>query len=69
MPMQSAMCGTSTILDKRLDQHIAGVMRGSGIEWDFGRKRGLGSYLRALDGASALPNVPQSGTLTLLGGA
>jgi type IV secretory pathway VirD2 relaxase len=30
------------VLDKRLDQHIAGVMRGGGVEWDFGRKRGLG---------------------------
>lgn len=30
------------VLDKRLDQHITGVVRGSGIEWDFGRKRGLG---------------------------
>jgi type IV secretory pathway VirD2 relaxase len=31
------------VLDKRLDQHIAGVMRGGGgIEWSFGRKRGLG---------------------------
>lgn len=31
------------VLDKRLDQHITGVTRDSGgIEWDFGRKRGLG---------------------------
>ncbi len=30
------------VLDKRLDQHITGVMRGSGIDWDFGRKRELG---------------------------
>ena len=30
------------VLDKRLDQHITGVMRASGIDWDFGRKRGLG---------------------------
>ncbi|MFO1124633.1 MAG: DUF3363 domain-containing protein [Methylocystis sp.] len=30
------------VLDKRLDQHIAGVMRGGGIEWSFGRKRALG---------------------------
>jgi type IV secretory pathway VirD2 relaxase len=33
------------VLDKRLDQHITGVVRGGGgIEWDFGRKRGLGLY-------------------------
>jgi type IV secretory pathway VirD2 relaxase len=30
------------VLDKRLDQHITGVMRGGGVEWDFSRKRGLG---------------------------
>ncbi|WP_292532635.1 DUF3363 domain-containing protein [Methylocystis sp.] len=30
------------VLDKHLEQHITGVVRGSGIEWDFGRKRGLG---------------------------
>ena len=30
------------VLDKRLDQHITGVMRDSGVEWSFGRKRGLG---------------------------
>ncbi|ARN83494.1 hypothetical protein B1812_08240 [Methylocystis bryophila] len=31
------------VLDTRLDQHITGVMRGGGgIDWNFGRKRGLG---------------------------
>lgn len=30
------------VLDKRLDQHITGVMRAGGIDWDFSRKRGLG---------------------------
>ena len=30
------------LLDKRLDQHTTGIMRDGGIEWDFGRKRGLG---------------------------
>ncbi len=32
------------ILDRRIGQHITGAMRGdgSGIEWSFGRKRGLG---------------------------
>lgn len=30
------------VLDKRIDQHISGVMRDSGVEWSFGRKRGLG---------------------------
>ena len=30
------------VLDKRLDQHITGVMRDSGVDWSFGRKRGLG---------------------------
>lgn len=31
------------VLDKRIGQHISGVMRDSGgIEWGFGRKRGLG---------------------------
>jgi hypothetical protein len=31
------------VLDKRIGQHITGVMRsGGGIEWSFGRKRGLG---------------------------
>jgi type IV secretory pathway VirD2 relaxase len=32
-----------SVLDKRLGQHITGTIRdGGGIEWDFGRKRGLG---------------------------
>jgi hypothetical protein len=31
------------VLDKRIGQHISGVMRDSGgIEWGFGGKRGLG---------------------------
>jgi type IV secretory pathway VirD2 relaxase len=30
------------VLEKRLDQHVAGVMRSGAVEWDFGRKRGLG---------------------------
>jgi type IV secretory pathway VirD2 relaxase len=31
------------VLDKRIGQHISGIMRdGGGIEWGFGRKRGLG---------------------------
>jgi len=31
------------VLDKRIGQHIAGIVRGdSGVEWSFGRKRGLG---------------------------
>src|SRR6266851_5532498 len=31
------------VLDKRIGQHIAGIMRNAGgIEWGFGRKRGLG---------------------------
>jgi Protein of unknown function (DUF3363) len=30
-------------LDKRIGQHITGTMRdGGGIDWTFGRKRGLG---------------------------
>ena len=30
-------------LDKRIGQHIAGLAReNGGIEWSFGRKRGLG---------------------------
>ncbi|TIQ74111.1 MAG: DUF3363 domain-containing protein, partial [Mesorhizobium sp.] len=30
-------------LEKKLGQHIAGVARdGGGIEWSYGRKRGLG---------------------------
>jgi hypothetical protein len=28
------------VLDRRIDQHIAGIARD--IEWTFGRKRGLG---------------------------
>jgi hypothetical protein len=31
------------VLDKRIGQHITGIMRDvGGIEWSFGRKRGLG---------------------------
>jgi hypothetical protein len=31
------------VLDKRMGQHITGIMRNAGgIEWSFGRKRGLG---------------------------
>src|SRR5450432_4086764 len=31
------------VLDKRIGQHISGIMRSAdGIEWGFGRKRGLG---------------------------
>jgi type IV secretory pathway VirD2 relaxase len=30
------------VQDKRLDQHITGVIRDGGVEWSFGRKRGLG---------------------------
>ena len=31
------------VLDKRIGQHIAGTVRDAGgIEWNFGRKRGLG---------------------------
>jgi len=31
------------VLDNRIGQHIAGIMRSAGgIEWSFGRKRGLG---------------------------
>ena len=31
------------VLDKRIGQHITGLMRNDGsIEWSFGRKRGLG---------------------------
>ena len=30
-------------LDQRIGRHITGIMRdGGGVEWDFGRKRGLG---------------------------
>jgi type IV secretory pathway VirD2 relaxase len=30
------------VLNKRIDQHISGVMRDGGVDWNFGRKRGLG---------------------------
>ena len=30
------------VLDTRLDQHITGVMRADGMDWDFTKKRGLG---------------------------
>lgn len=30
------------VLDRHIDQHISGVMRESGVDWSFGRKRGLG---------------------------
>jgi uncharacterized protein DUF3363 len=31
------------VLDKRIGQHITGTVRAAGgIEWNFGRKRGLG---------------------------
>jgi hypothetical protein len=30
------------VLDQRIGQHITGVVRNSGIEWDLGRKLGLG---------------------------
>ena len=30
------------VLDQRIGQHISGVVRGNGIEWDLGRKLGLG---------------------------
>jgi hypothetical protein len=31
------------VLDKRIGQQITGIMRDAGgIEWGFGRKRGLG---------------------------
>jgi len=30
-------------LEKQLDRHVSGVARGDGgIDWDFGRNRGLG---------------------------
>jgi len=29
------------VLDQRIGQHVTGVVR-NGIEWDFGRKLGLG---------------------------
>jgi hypothetical protein len=30
------------VLDQRIGQHITGVVRGNGIEWDLGRQLGLG---------------------------
>ena len=30
------------VLDQRIGQHITRVVRGNGIEWDLGRKLGLG---------------------------
>jgi hypothetical protein len=30
------------VLDQRIGHHITGVVRGNGIEWDLGRKLGLG---------------------------
>lgn len=30
------------VLDKRVNQHVSGVMRDGGVDWSFGRKRGLG---------------------------
>jgi Protein of unknown function (DUF3363) len=31
------------VLDKRIGQHVTGIMRiAGGVEWSFGRKRGLG---------------------------
>jgi type IV secretory pathway VirD2 relaxase len=30
------------VLDRRIGQHIGGIARDGGIEWSFGRKRGLG---------------------------
>jgi hypothetical protein len=30
------------VLDQRIGQHIIGFVRGAGIEWDIGRKLGLG---------------------------
>jgi hypothetical protein len=29
------------VLDRRVGQHIAGIAREGGIDWSFGRKRGL----------------------------
>jgi hypothetical protein len=29
------------VLDRRIGQHIAGIARDGGIDWSFGRKRGL----------------------------
>jgi len=30
------------VLERRIGQHIAGIVREGRIEWSFGRKRGLG---------------------------
>jgi hypothetical protein len=30
------------VLDRRIGQHLAGIVRDGGIDWSFGRKRGLG---------------------------
>ena len=30
------------VLDSRVSQHITGIARDTGIDWDFGRNRGLG---------------------------
>jgi type IV secretory pathway VirD2 relaxase len=30
------------VMDNRIGQHIAGIVRGGSIDWSFGRKRGLG---------------------------
>lgn len=30
------------VLEKRIGQHITGLQRDDGIEWTFGRNRGLG---------------------------
>jgi uncharacterized protein DUF3363 len=30
------------VLERRIGQHIAGIVREGGIEWSFGRKPGLG---------------------------
>jgi hypothetical protein len=30
------------VLDRRIGQHIAGIAKEGGIDWSFGRKRGLG---------------------------
>ena len=29
-------------LERELGRHVTGVVRGGGIDWTFGRKRGLG---------------------------
>ncbi len=32
-----------SVLDQRIGQHVTGIVRdGGGIDWSFGRKRGLG---------------------------